>query len=203
MAAVSAGRSTNAAVTRNTKSSLMRARPRNRFSPCWLSSSSSAMPMAPSRPRPFLASRGSGWPRIASSRGSRRRRVDEQVDARQVGRGGARLREVGQGRLDRGHAVERLGRRAGLGDRFGGRAVELHDPQAVGPEGAQRGVQEVGARVVEAAQRGPLLAQHVGVVARLDGQVGQLPQRDRAVEVAAPPRRQGGATGTARGRPGP
>ena len=113
--------------------------------------------------------------------------LGEQVDAAQVGRFGAGLREVGQGGFDGGHAPQGFPRGAGLGLGLGGRAEELDNAQPLRPEDAHRGVDEVGAGVVEAAQRGPLFAQHVGIVADLDGQVGQLSERDRAEEAAPRP----------------
>jgi hypothetical protein len=111
--------------------------------------------------------------------------VGQQLQPRQVRVGRARLRVVRQGSLDRGQPTQRLARRALLAGGLGRCAVALDDAQAVGLEDAKGGVEEIGGRVVEAPQRGPLLAQHVGVIARFDGQVGQLAQRDRAEAGAA------------------
>jgi hypothetical protein len=56
---------------RNTKRKSFRraASPRNRISFCWLANSSSRAPVWPSRPRPFGAARGDGWPRRATAWG--------------------------------------------------------------------------------------------------------------------------------------
>ena len=78
--------------------------------------------------------------------------VGQQFQPRQVRVGCARLGIVRQGRLDRGQAPQRLARRALLAGGLGRRAVALHHAQPVGLEDAKGGVEEIGGRVVEAAQ---------------------------------------------------
>ena len=57
---ITRSRSSAKAVVQNRNSQLREARPRNRFSPCWLAISSSTAPNSPSRVSPFFEWRGSG-----------------------------------------------------------------------------------------------------------------------------------------------